>query len=48
MVFMGGTLRLSGREGFSNPDRSVEASLAAESSTAPPLCVALRDVAIDA
>src|SRR4029079_3237942 len=24
MVFMGGTLRLSGREGFSNPDRSVE------------------------
>jgi hypothetical protein len=24
MVFMGGTLRLSGRGGFSNPDRSVE------------------------
>jgi hypothetical protein len=28
MVFMGGTLRLSGREGFSNPDRLAELFLA--------------------
>jgi hypothetical protein len=28
MVFMGGTLRLSGPEGFSNPDRLAELFLA--------------------
>jgi transposase len=34
MVFMGGTLRLSGREGFSNPDRLAELFLALPERTA--------------
>jgi hypothetical protein len=48
MVFMGGTLCLSGHQGFSNPDRSVEDRRSRLSFPAPAVVRRLRDDAIDA